>query len=470
MALAGLSLMAIASTRLVAEETSPASSKSDKAYEESAAGNHKEESPALNRIASFGNLVTLGPGETAPEIVVVGASADIHGTIEKEVFVMGGTVHLGSEARVGTNLVVIGGDVIAAPGARVGDNLAILGGRLEAESLALLVGGRTLLVQVPPLFGWTPAWVARGLAWGRPVPMEVFGVAVLAGLFMLSAIAVAGLFPGTTVRLRETAENGPLIAFFVGLLALVLAGPLFILLAVSVVGIVLIPFLVCGLAVSIFLGRMAVHGALGHRLAVAVALPWLSAPIPSVLAGTVILVAVYNLPLLGILVWGVTTPIGLGAALLAAARHLASRPVDDLVIPGELPAVGFWPRLGATLLDLLLVAGVLAIFRWPQGFVPVWILYHGILWSWKSTTVGGLALGLRIVRIDGKPMSAALATVRCLCAFLSFAAFFVGFFWAAWDARRQSWHDKITGTVIVRQSRPFSFVEAPTVPSADSNP
>jgi uncharacterized RDD family membrane protein YckC len=37
-----------------------------------------------------------------------------------------------------------------------------------------------------------------------------------------------------------------------------------------------------------------------------------------------------------------------------------------------------------------------------------------------------------------------------LTSFLSALPIFIGFFWASWDPERQSWHDKIAGTVIAR--------------------
>ena len=45
------------------------------------------------------------------------------------------------------------------------------------------------------------------------------------------------------------------------------------------------------------------------------------------------------------------------------------------------------------------------------------------------------------------------AAVRLLGGFFSAALFFLGFFWAGWSADRQSWHDKIAGTVVIRNPK-----------------
>jgi uncharacterized RDD family membrane protein YckC len=60
---------------------------------------------------------------------------------------------------------------------------------------------------------------------------------------------------------------------------------------------------------------------------------------------------------------------------------------------------------------------------------------------------------LRIVRIDGQSLSPGVAVIRLLGSVFSLAVVGLGFFWAGWSADKQSWHDKIAGTTIVRLPR-----------------
>jgi len=46
-----------------------------------------------------------------------------------------------------------------------------------------------------------------------------------------------------------------------------------------------------------------------------------------------------------------------------------------------------------------------------------------------------------------------VALVRALAAFFSAIVLFLGFLWIFWDEEKQSWHDKIAGTVVVRLPR-----------------
>ena len=68
----------------------------------------------------------------------------------------------------------------------------------------------------------------------------------------------------------------------------------------------------------------------------------------------------------------------------------------------------------------------------------------------KGTTIGGVICGLKVVRLDDQPLDWTIAVVRALTAFLSFAVGGLGFIWVAFDDEKQSWHDKVAGTTIVR--------------------
>jgi uncharacterized RDD family membrane protein YckC len=48
--------------------------------------------------------------------------------------------------------------------------------------------------------------------------------------------------------------------------------------------------------------------------------------------------------------------------------------------------------------------------------------------------------------------------VRLLGGFFSAAAFGLGFFWAGWDRDKQSWHDKISGTLVVSVPKGMSLI------------
>jgi uncharacterized RDD family membrane protein YckC len=134
-----------------------------------------------------------------------------------------------------------------------------------------------------------------------------------------------------------------------------------------------------------------------------------------------------------------------------------------------LPRASLLIRLGALFLDVLLVALIvgflsdllpraLQIRSGPPGLLPLLALYGAILWKMKGTTIGGIICGLKVVRVDGRELDWPTAIVRALGCFLSLVVAGLGFIWIAIDDEKQSWHDKIAGTIVVRMPKGVSLV------------
>jgi uncharacterized RDD family membrane protein YckC len=120
-----------------------------------------------------------------------------------------------------------------------------------------------------------------------------------------------------------------------------------------------------------------------------------------------------------------------------------------------MPRAGFWLRMGALLLDVLLVGFLGSIvfgsFHHESNLhLLVLATYGACMWKLRGATVGGIVCDLRVVRVDGRPMEWETAIVRALGCFLSLAVCGLGFIWIAFDANHQAWHDKIAGTLVVR--------------------
>jgi uncharacterized RDD family membrane protein YckC len=123
-------------------------------------------------------------------------------------------------------------------------------------------------------------------------------------------------------------------------------------------------------------------------------------------------------------------------------------------ITAAMPRAGFWIRMAALLLDVLLVGFVMSLLH-PFGNFHIMVLaiYGAVMWKLRGTTVGGIVCDLHVVRLDGRPVDWETAIVRALGCFLSLFVVFLGFIWIAFDYNRQAWHDKIAGTVVVRAKR-----------------
>jgi len=141
-------------------------------------------------------------------------------------------------------------------------------------------------------------------------------------------------------------------------------------------------------------------------------------------------------------------------APMAVPGVAAARAPEALVYP----RATFWERMGAAFLDMVLVAILSNVVGGaPLGFL-VALAYFAGMWAWKGTTVGGIVLNLKVVRLDDQPVTITVGLVRALAAAFSAVVFFLGFLWIAWDKEKQAWHDKIAGTVVVRLPRGMPLV------------
>jgi uncharacterized RDD family membrane protein YckC/cytoskeletal protein CcmA (bactofilin family) len=133
-----------------------------------------------------------------------------------------------------------------------------------------------------------------------------------------------------------------------------------------------------------------------------------------------------------------------------AAAH-ASGVAPPVASAAGLPRAGFWIRMVALLLDALLVGILMRAFHHIfDAQLLVLAIYGAVMWKLRGSTVGGIVFDLQVVRLDDRPIDWETAIIRALGCFLSLAVIGLGFFWIAFDAGKQAWHDKIAGTAVVR--------------------
>jgi uncharacterized RDD family membrane protein YckC len=125
------------------------------------------------------------------------------------------------------------------------------------------------------------------------------------------------------------------------------------------------------------------------------------------------------------------------------------------------PRANFGQRLLAYLVDLVLLAVVGVIVRALFGtdfgnFVNFLIGLAYIVYlegSPSGQTVGKKVLNIRVVDFDtGGPIGYGRAAIRYLARILSAIPCLLGFFWMIWDKERQTWHDKLSNSVVVPTS------------------
>lgn len=441
------------------------------------------EAPLMGRsrrheIVVLGENVTVKRNETANSVVVIGGDAIIEGDVRGEVVVIFGSAKI--TGRVGRQLIVVLGEATAGPKAEIDGEAVVIGGRFKSDPGARLHRNHIAVTLGPmPQMHALQNWISQGLLMGRPLPPGVGFSWVIAGMALAVYLLVALMFPASVRACVTTLEERPGATVLAGILGSILLGPVCLLLAVSIVGLPVIPILFCAGIAAVVFGKLSFYAFLGGKLADSLK----EKPFLAVLAGTLIVYALYMVPILGFLLMGMGKILAFGIVLatlfgrarrenatLATVPISASAGIQDASLSGGvpplpippgseavcLPRAGFWIRLCATALDLLLLGGLFLIV-W-HFLLLVLVVYFVGMWTWKGTTVGGIVMGLKVVRVDGQPIGFAVALVRSLASIFSFLVLFLGFFWAGWDSEKQSWHDKIAGTVIVKIPRSVSLI------------
>jgi len=118
---------------------------------------------------------------------------------------------------------------------------------------------------------------------------------------------------------------------------------------------------------------------------------------------------------------------------------------ESTQLPTDLSA-GSIETLASTLLASLKPTGALdALISWGVPAAAV-IAF----WMARQATPGKMLVHARIVDAEtyGKPSTGRLV-VRYLGYYVSLFACGLGFLWVAWDQRKQGWHDKLAGTVVI---------------------
>lgn len=131
--------------------------------------------------------------------------------------------------------------------------------------------------------------------------------------------------------------------------------------------------------------------------------------------------------------------------------------------------VGFWARVGASIIDTILIMMVVAPIAWlvvgreyfvdatrPTGGLEIlleWIfpaLAVLAFWIYRSATPGKMVVNAVIVDADslGKPSTGQFIG-RYFAYFVSTIPLGLGLFWVGWDKRKQGWHDKLARTLVI---------------------
>lgn len=151
---------------------------------------------------------------------------------------------------------------------------------------------------------------------------------------------------------------------------------------------------------------------------------------------------------------------------------------------------GFVTRLVALIIDRLIISAIIFVLAWVAQFVLdlfgvnewlrtgdlasaivlglgllisalIYLGYDILFLVLAGQTPGKWLMGVRVVRTDGARLKGSNAVIRQLGYFVS-AVLFLGYLWVLVDNKRQAWHDKLAGTLVI-----YSWPEEGGAPITD---
>jgi hypothetical protein len=252
----------------------------------------------------FGGNATVEKGATVQgDIALFGGNLDLNGTVNRGVILVGGNASLGDYAVVQGDVNVIGAALHRSPSARI--------------------NGQVIVASEPPLQLTLPPQIFRdGLLTSiRPFSRIFFDLGgLLAQSLGLAALAILLVLfmPKQLDRNARAVTGQPVATAGIGLLTLLVAPPLLILIAITII---LIPATILGfilLGLAVLFGWISLGVEVGKRLGTAFNQTW--HPVLAAGLGTFLLTLVVNsighIPCIGWVAPFLTVLFGLGAVVM----------------------------------------------------------------------------------------------------------------------------------------------------------
>ncbi len=262
-------------------------------------------SPAVERgRTAIGHSIKITQGETVRDVVSVGGDVEVDGTVMRDAVSIGGRVIVGPNGVVNGDAVTVGGKLELSPGG------VVKGDRVEVGlGLQRFKRFHEEVVE-PPEESALAKTLKSALRWAL-----IFVI----GLLMLA------FDPRRLTSVAREIKRAPVPSAVFGVAGFIGLMPLTLLLIVSLVGILALPFLGLGVMAAVLVGMAALALEIGDRMSKGVSSR--RSQIGMLALGTLVLFGVAQIPYLGFfLVWIVGTAVVFGAVL--KSRFGSANPND----------------------------------------------------------------------------------------------------------------------------------------------
>lgn len=240
-------------------------------------------------VVRFYRDANIAQGAEANDVVVMGGNVTVFGRVNGNITALGGFVVLKPGSYVGGEIVTIGGEVIKEPGAELIGRATTIYMPHFIPSFATLLKG-----------GWLAMWAT-------------ISILVLVG-FLGLAILIIALIPDHMKTVVKSLETSFGIMLLWGFIWTILIVPIAAVLAISIIGVILIPVEILLVVLALIIGYIGAGIFIGkHVLASFIKKPL---PVVDAIVGIIILFLIGFIPFVGAVIKALFLLAGYGAVLV----------------------------------------------------------------------------------------------------------------------------------------------------------
>jgi len=257
-------------------------------------------------IIKVGDDITVERNQEVSTVIVIGGQATIHGLVENNVFVAGGSVVLSSQSVVRGNVICIGGVIVQGSEAQVFGDITEINSASVTNAFSSVLKGE--------MEGWS-------------LILNIISICFFAVIFII-ALLIIFLVPRPLIVVSHQIQRHKAKSFFWGFLATLMMAPFFMLLVFSIIGITLIPLVFTLLFVAFILGYVAAGKIIGNFILTKTSSNKMKSLAGETILGLIILWIVGWIPYIGWFVKLIALTFGLGGVLVALFGRKEQPPVD----------------------------------------------------------------------------------------------------------------------------------------------
>ena len=267
-------------------------------------------SAEAKNIVKIGDDITIERDQEINNVINIGGQVTVNGLVENNVFVAGGSVVLTGNAVVRGNVVCIGGVIVKSTGAQVFGDITEINSSNIATVINSAINGE---------------W--EGWSW-------VFAIVSICFFFVIFifALLITLLIPRPIVVISGVISGRKTKSFLWGILGMMLIGPFAVLLAVSIVGIPLIPLEFTLVVLAGVLGFIAAGSLFGRFFLVNIIKSKEPGLVKTTLCGLILLWLIGWIPYIGWIIKTAVATTGLGGVLLALFNRGEQPPAPTLPV------------------------------------------------------------------------------------------------------------------------------------------